>query len=118
MPDETPQQDYYPKELDPWLINLMGSWMYSQLVGDEYEKHHSGEKIFKYKEVILTKDNAKNIITQMFLEATWETIAEPTGKLKLNVYNGDDLVAYVDGVEYFRSPKGDLMVSYDVVNSS
>lgn len=121
MPDEVTQQDYYPKALDPWLIDLMGRHMYSQLVGEDFEKeyhNHRGEKLFQYNDIILTKDNAKSIIKRMFSDATWETIAMSDGVLKINIYNGKEVIALMDGAEFYRSPVGELMTSFDIVDQS
>ena len=115
MPDETTPQHHYPKYLDPWMVEIMGKYFYSQLVGDDYKKKYVvGEKVFVYDEITLTEENAVEVIRRIFIEATWETIATKDGELKINFFAGKDLVALVNGKEFYRNVKGDLMISYDV----
>lgn len=115
MTDETTPQHHYPKYLDPWMVEIMGKYFYSQLVGDDYKsKYAVGEKVFVYNGTTLTEDNAADIIRRIFLEATWETVAMKNGELKINFFAGKDLVAFKDGEEFYRNVKGDLMIAYDV----
>ena len=115
MTDETTPQHHYPKYLDPWMVEIMGKFLYSQLVGDDYKKRYVvGEKVFVYDGITLTEDNGADIVRKMFLDATWETIAKKDGKLKINFFAGKDIVAFVDGKEFYRNAKGQLMITYDV----
>ena len=115
MTDETAPQHRYPKYLDPWMVEIMGKFLYSQLVGDDYKKRYVvGEKVFVYDGITLTEDNGADIVRKMFLDATWETIATKDGKLKVNFFAGKDIVAFVDGKEFWRNAKGQLMITYDV----
>lgn len=115
MTDEAIPQNNYPKHLDPWMVEIMGRYFYSQLVGDDYKKRYTvGEKVFVYDGVTLTEDNGADIVRKIFLDATWETIAVKDGELKINFFAGKDLVAFKDGKEFYRNVKGDLMISYDV----
>jgi len=115
MIEETIPQHRYPKYLDPWMVEIMGKYFYSQLVGDEYKKRYAvGEKVFVYDGITLTEDNAADIIRKIFLDATWETVATKNGELKIGFFAGKDLIAFVDGKEFYRNVKGDLMITYDV----
>ena len=122
MANETTPQHNYPKHLDPWMVEIMGKYFYSQLVGDDYKKRCAAgqqtPKIFVYDDITLTEDNAADIIRKIFLDSTWETVATRDGKLKINFFAGKDLVAFVDGKEFYRNVKGDLMISYDVKDTS
>ena len=100
------------------MVEIMAKYLYSQLVGEDYKKKYAvGEKVFVYNGTTLTEDNAADIIRKIFLDSTWETIAMKSGELRINFFAGKDLVAFIDGKEFYRNAKDDPMISYNVTDT-
>ncbi len=113
MSNEITTQDNFPKDLDPWLGEMLGKIVHSQLIGEDYEKRCS-TRTFMYEDVKLVPDNAMNFVRRVLLESKFKTLAMNNGNLRIIMILSKDMIALEGDKEVARTKAGEPFTFFNI----